>query len=182
LVVGLFCAGALAASMSTGDALVHAAGSILVKDLYKVWVRPDMDDRGERTMIRVLVVIISGIAYYFAVFSDYSLVYLLLWAYGFIAQLFPLLLATFFWPRATRPGVLAGLLAGCAVTVIWNAYPALQWQQIHPGIWGVAANVIAMVTVSLFTRPMDEEHVAQFVVEQESRTPPERLAGAEIIS
>jgi SSS family solute:Na+ symporter len=165
VVVGLFCAGALAASMSTGDALVHAAGSILVKDLYKVAVNPDMDDRSERRAIRILVVIISGVAYYFAVFSDYSLVYLLLWAYGFVAQLFPLLLATFFWPRATRPGALAGILAGCAVTIVWNAYPALQWQQIHPGIWGVLANVLVLVAVSLMTRPMDEGHVAQFVVE-----------------
>ena len=165
VVVGLFCAGALAASMSTGDAIVHAAGSILVNDLYKVWVRPEMDDRSQRRAIRFLVIIISGVAYYFAVFSDYSLVYLLLLAYGFIAQLAPLLLATFFWPRATRPGVIAGLLAGCTVTVLWNVFPALQWQQIHAGIWGVLANVVVMVAVSLATRPMDEEHVAQFVVQ-----------------
>jgi SSS family solute:Na+ symporter len=165
VVVGLFCAGALAASMSTGDALVHAAGSILVNDLYKVAVQPEMDDRRERRAIRILVVIISGVAYYFAVFSEYSLVYLLLWAYGFVAQLFPLLLATFFWPRATRPGALAGVLAGCAVTIVWNAYPGLQWQQIHPGIWGVLANLLVMVFVSLATRPMDQQHVAQFVVE-----------------
>ena len=165
VVVGLFCAGALAASMSTGDAIVHAAGSILVHDLYKVWFRPEMDDRSNRRAIRFLVIVISGVAYYFAVFSDYSLVYLLLLAYGFVAQLFPLLLATFFWPRATRPGVIAGLLAGCAVTVVWNVFPALQWQQIHAGIWGVLANVVVMVAVSLATRPMDEEHVAQFVVQ-----------------
>ena len=165
VVVGLFCAGALAASMSTGDAIVHAAGSILVNDLYKVWFRPEMDDRTERRAIRFLVIVISAVAYYFAVFSDYSLVYLLLWAYGFVAQIFPLLLATFFWPRATRPGVIAGLLAGCAVTVIWNVFPGLQWQQIHAGIWGVLANVLATVVVSLATRPMDEAHVAQFVVE-----------------
>ncbi|MFQ5692831.1 MAG: sodium:solute symporter, partial [Nitrospinota bacterium] len=36
VVVGLFCAGALAASMSTGDALVHAAASVMVKDFYAV--------------------------------------------------------------------------------------------------------------------------------------------------
>jgi SSS family solute:Na+ symporter len=136
-----------------------------VNDLYKVAVQPQMDDRSERRAIRILVVIISGVAYYFAVFSEYSLVYLLLWAYGFVAQLFPLLLATFFWPRATRPGALAGVLAGCAVTIVWNAYPGLQLQQIHPGIWGVLANLLVMVLVSLATRPMDQEHVAQFVVE-----------------
>jgi Na+(H+)/acetate symporter ActP len=43
--------------------------------------------------------------------------------------------------------------------------PLLQWQEIHPGVWGVAANVLAMVVVSLATPPMDAEHVAQFVVD-----------------
>ena len=164
IVVGLFCAGALAASMSTGDALVHAAGAILVNDLYKVYFKPDITDVAERRLIRFLVVAIAGVAYYFAVFSDYSLVGLLLYSYGFLSQFFPLLLAAFFWPRATRPGVISGLLAGCAVAVIWHKFPGLQWQQIDPGIFGLVANVITMVGVSFATKPMDDEHVRQFVV------------------
>ena len=36
VVVGLFCAGALAASMSSGDAIVHAAASVMVKDFVGV--------------------------------------------------------------------------------------------------------------------------------------------------
>ncbi|MGD8816930.1 MAG: sodium:solute symporter family protein, partial [Acidobacteriota bacterium] len=164
VMVGLFCAGALAASMSTGDALVHAAGTILVNDLYKVYFKPDIDDVTERRLIRFLVVVIAGVAYYFAVFSEYSLVGLLLYSYGFLSQFFPLLLAAFFWPRATRAGVIAGLLAGCAVVLLMHRFPGLQWQQIDPGIFGVVANVIAMVSVSLLTEPMDEDHVEQFVV------------------
>ncbi len=164
LVVGLFCAGALAASMSTGDALVHAAGSILVNDLYKVYFKPELTDEAERRLIRFLVVVIAGVAYYFAVISDYSLVGLLLYSYAFLSQFFPLLLATFFWPRATRPGVIAGLVAGCTVALIWHEYPGLQWQQIDPGIFGVAANLVTMIVVSLATEPMDEKHVRHFVV------------------
>ncbi len=164
IVVGLFCAGALAASMSTGDALVHAAGAILVNDLYKVAFKPNLDDAGERRLIRFLVIVIAGVAYYFAVFSSFSLVYLLLFSYGFLNQFLPLLAAAFFWPRATRPGVLAGLIVGCATVIIWTRFPELQWQRIHPGIWGLGANFIAMVSVSLATEPMDDEHVREFVV------------------
>jgi solute:Na+ symporter, SSS family len=162
LVVGLFCAGALAASMSTGDALVHAAGAILVKDFYRVLFRPALDDRAATRLIRRLVVVIGAVAYYFAVVSQVSLVYLLLLSYGAIGQLFPMLLACFLWRRSTPQGVLAGLGAGCLVTLIWNLVPALQWGQIHPGIWGLAANVICLVGVSVLTRPMDPNHVRQF--------------------
>ncbi len=163
VVVGLFCAGALAASMSTGDAILHAAASILVKDLYKVVVRPNMDDRRETKMIRWLVIAIGGVAYYFAVYSNLSLVYLLLLSYGAIAQIFPATIAALYWSRSTTAGVLSGLVAGCLVTLLWNLVPALQWQEVHPGIWGVAANVAVMVGVSLATRPMDAEHVRTFV-------------------
>lgn len=165
VVVGLFCAGALAASMSTGDALLHASGSVAVKDFYRALFRPDLSDDRERRLIRLWVVLLGALAYFLAVASELSLVYLLLLSYGFIAQLFPLSIATFFWPRATKAGALAGLLAGGLVTVVWNLEPGLQWQEIHPGIWGVAANLVTLVVVSLATQPMDEAHVARFAVD-----------------
>ncbi len=162
LMVGLFCAGALAASMSSGDAMLHAASSVIVKDLVRV-AKPEISDRSQTRLIRVLVVVIGAIAYYFAVLSNMSLVSLLLMSYGAIAQIFPTLIAVFYWPRCTRAGAVAGLVAGFGVTALFNIYPSLQWQQIHPGIWGVTANVLAMVVVSLLTTRMGEEHVRQFV-------------------
>ena len=165
VVIGLFCAGALAASMSTGDALVHAAGSVLVRDFYRVVFRPNLTDAQQTRLIRILVVVISAVAYYFAVVSKISLVALLLLSYGFIAQIFPVLIAALYWGRSTRPGILAGLAAGCLVTILWNLYPQLQWQQIHPGVWGLAANLVVLVTISLLTAPMDPDHVRDYVVE-----------------
>ena len=89
----------------------------------------------------------------------------MLLSYGFLAQLFPVLLATFFWRRATGPGVLAGLSAGFVTVIVWNLWPALQWQGVHPGVWGLLANVPLLLVVSWATQPMSEEHVSQFVIE-----------------
>ena len=164
-IVGLFCAGALAASMSTGDALLHASGSVAVKDFYHNISRRELTDEQERRAIQVLVVVFGALAYLLAVVLQVSLVQLLLLSYGFIAQLFPLLLATFFWPRATPSGALAGLLAGGAVTLTLNLIPGASFADVHPGIWGILANAIVMVGVSLATTPMEAEHVAKFVVE-----------------
>ncbi len=164
VVVGLFCAGALAASMSTGDAIVHAGASVLVRDLWEPLADSELDPAVEHRSIRLLVLVLGAVAYYFAVGSEVSLVALLLFAYGFMAQLFPLLVVTFLWPRATPAGALAGLAAGFAVTVVWNLVPELQWAEVRPGIWGVAANVVVLVAVSLATEPMDREHVDRFVV------------------
>ena len=162
VVVGLFCAGALAASMSSGDAIVHAAGSILVKDFYKVLFPHRLDDAQETRAIKMLVIVIGAVSYYFAVYSEASLVFLLLMSYGVIAQIFPALLAALYWSRSTPAGVLAGLATGFLVTLVWNLYPALQWQDIHPGIWGLVANTLVLVVVSRVTDAAPEDRVRAF--------------------
>ena len=163
VIVGLFCAGALAASMSSGDAIVHAAGAVAIKDGYRVLVPQVMHDGDDTRLIRWAVVIIGAVSYYVAIYSNISLVLLLLLSYGFIAQIFPALIASLYWRRSTPTGVIAGLVAGCLTTVVWNLIPVLQWQQIHPGIWGLAANTSILLAVSLATRPMDPTHVAEFI-------------------
>jgi len=163
IIVGLFCAGALAASMSTGDALLHAAGSVAVRDFWGS-VRPRaLDDAGERRWIRIMVIVFGAVAYLLAVVARISLVELLLLSYGFIAQLFPLTLVTFMWRGVTRAGALAGLVAGGGVTILLNLAPALAWGGIHPGIYGVVANVAAMIIVSRASAPLPARHVARFI-------------------
>jgi len=142
---------------------VHAAAAVLVRDGYKVLVRPDLDPLREARLIRVLVVVISAVAYYFAVVSKVSLVALLLLSYGFIAQIAPVLLATFLFRRATTAGVLSGLVTGCATVVLLNLRPELQAWDVHPGIWGLAVNLAALALVSRWTTPLPEEHVREFV-------------------
>ena len=123
LVVGLFCAGALSASMSTGDALMHATASVAVED----GLRPFMalTEKTQRLLIRVLIVVFGAIAYFFAVSESVSLVELLLTSYGIIAQLAPPVVAALFWRRATTPGALAGLVAGAITALVFFFRPEL---------------------------------------------------------
>ena len=66
--------------------------------------RPDMSDHAQAVALRAMVVVLSAFAYYIAVATDVSLVLMLLLSYGFISQIFPVIVATFLWPRATSPG------------------------------------------------------------------------------
>ncbi|HUH13764.1 MAG TPA: sodium:solute symporter family protein [Longimicrobiales bacterium] len=169
LVVGLFCAGALAASMSTGDALLHGGASIAVED----GVRPFMhlSEIGQRRLMRVLVVALGALAYYLAIVQQRSLVWLLLTAYGVIDQLAPPVYAALYWRRATTAGVLSGLGAGIATTVFFFLNPELRPWEIHEGLLGVVVNVAVLVSVSLLTRPQDPEHAEAFVAAREAPAP-----------
>ncbi len=165
VLIGLVCAGTLAASMSSGDAIVHAAASVGVRDgLTKIpavnnWLK---SGDHERLLIRITVVIISLIAYYFAVFSETDIVSLLLGAYGGIAQMFPLVFAMFYWLRATGKGALAGLIGGILVTLFFLYNPEFKPLPMHEGIYGLIVNVILLVGVSLRTKAEDVERVKRY--------------------
>lgn len=163
VVIGLFCAGALAASMSTGDAMLHAAGTVYVQDLHGRVFDRDLDDHGRRRLIRIVAVIVGVFAYLVAVTTQMSLVGLLLAAYGAVVQFAPLAAATFFWRRATAPGAISGLILGSIVTLILHYEPTLRPLGLHEGLVGLAVNCVALVTVSLATRTREPARVDAFL-------------------
>jgi len=164
LTVGLFCAGALAASMSSGDAILHAGASVLVKDLEGPLRRRALPPAAETRRIRWTALGMGSLAYYLAVGSDASLVGLLLLSYGAIAQFFPLLIAAMFFPGTTRAGAISGLAAGCAAALLLNLVPELAFYEIHPGVYGAAVNVLAMAVVSRFTAPPPRERIEPYLM------------------
>ena len=161
LMVGLFCAGALSASMSTGDALLHAAASVAVEDGVGPFV--DLPEERQTGLMRVVLLGVAIIAYYYAVTDNQSLVILLLTAYGIIAQFAPTAVAAMYWRRATTPGVLSGLVAGSAAAVFFYFNPGLRWLDLHEGILGLMVHIPVLVGVSLATGRQDEAHVESFM-------------------
>jgi SSS family solute:Na+ symporter len=161
LVVGIFCAGALAASMSTGDALLHGAASIAIEDGIHPFVR--LTERQRRTMMQALVLAVGGVAYFLAIVQERSLVWLLLSAYGLIDQLAPPVYAALYWRRATTRGALAGLVAGSATTLFFFLKPDLRPWEIHEGILGLMVNIPLLIIVSLMTKAQEPAQSAAFV-------------------
>ncbi|HEY3645384.1 MAG TPA: sodium:solute symporter family protein [Gammaproteobacteria bacterium] len=160
--VGLASAGTLAASMHTGDAIMHAAGTVGVRDGIVPLLGKPLDDRRERLLIRILILVITAVAFYFAVASHISLVSLLLGSYGGVAQIFPLLIAAFYWQRATAIGAGAGLVAGIAVNMLFLLQPGLKPWPLHEGIYGLVANLIVLAAVSLMTKPVSAERLKDY--------------------
>jgi SSS family solute:Na+ symporter len=160
VVVGLFCAGALSASMSTGDALLHASASVLVQDGVTHYV--DLDDRAQRRLMRAVVVLTGGVAYYFALDPDSSLVQLLASAYGVISQLAPPVVAAMYWRRATTRGTMAGLIVGIATAAFFYLNPELKPFDMHEGVLALMVHVPTLIAVSLMTPQQDENHLKGF--------------------
>ncbi len=161
LVVGLFCAGALSASMSTGDALLHAGASVAVED--GVGQFKKLDDAQQRRLMQVLVVGMGAVAYFFALYEGLSLVVLLLSSYGIIAQFTPPLVSALYWKGATTQGVVAGLVTGSLVTLFFFFRPEFRPLDLHEGILGLLVHVPILVVVSLLTRDPAQDGAEEFL-------------------
>ncbi|MEQ9400512.1 MAG: sodium:solute symporter family protein [Longimicrobiales bacterium] len=160
LVVGLFCAGALSASMSTGDALLHAAASVVVED--GIGPFKTLSESTQRLLMQALVVLVGGLAYWAALGAGSSLVQLLATAYGIVSQLAPPIVASMYWRRATTAGVVAGLLSGWATAAFFWQNPALKPFEMHEGVLGLLVHVPVLIAVSLATRAQAPDHTERF--------------------
>jgi SSS family solute:Na+ symporter len=159
--IGLVCAGALAASMSSGDAMVHAAASITVRDGF-LQSGFSMDETRQTIWIRRLVIMYGLFAYGIAMFTKADIVQLLLGSYGGIAQLLPLSLAAFYWPDVNGRAAFHALLSGIAVNTLFFLMPELKPILMHEGVYGLAANVFILVTLTLLSRPQEKTHLSHY--------------------
>ena len=124
-----------------------------------------LDERTQRTLMRVLVVVIGGAAYALALNPGASLVQLLASAYGIVSQLAPPVVAGLYWRRATTAGVVTGLVAGWATAGFFFLNPALRPYGMHEGILALLVHVPVLVAVSLLTRPQAESHLRAYFPE-----------------
>lgn len=160
VVVGLFCAGGLAASMSSGDAMAHGSASIAVRDGLVSGLGWRLTPHRERSLIRGAILIVLGASYFVASTYGDSVVDLLLFSYGPVTQFAPGLVATLYWRRATAPGVLAGLILGIVLNLLLAHWSELRPWPVHAGVYGLAVNVLGLVAVSLATRRRHEGDAA----------------------
>jgi len=90
-----------------------------------------------------------------------NLVMILLVGLGFATQVLPAFIGMFFWTRASKWGVLAGIVAGFSLTLAFT----LAWRNplgVHAGFWGLLVNLPIFVLVSCLTRPASRAVTERF--------------------
>jgi len=110
-------AGALTAMVPAAIFTLSAA-TLFAKNLYRPLFAPAMTDNEVARLARVMVVVLSLLALYFAIYSSTTLVSLLLLGYSGITQFFPGVVLGLYWKRATMRGVFAGLVVGVVTVAV----------------------------------------------------------------
>ena len=151
LIYGLIGAGALAAAMSSADAITHGASVSLGRDIV-LPLASKITERTQLIIMRAGVVLVGTVAYYLAIFGSKGLIDLLLGAYGSIVQFAPAVYGALFWQRSTRMGAISGLVVGVIVNFYFQLVADTRPFDLHPGLLGLTANILVFTSISLGTQ------------------------------
>jgi SSS family solute:Na+ symporter len=164
--LGALLVGAIFAKVvSTANNYLFSPATNLVNDIFVRYVRPDASNKQILLVSRLMVVGLGAWALYQSLGTT-SVLKKSLYAYTiYSAALTPVILAAFFWRRATAAGAVASIAAGTVVTVGWDMLtphlPAVLAARdaILPAL---IASLIALAVVSLATRPPTEAQLRPF--------------------
>ncbi|MEM9291180.1 MAG: sodium:solute symporter family protein [Acidobacteriota bacterium] len=171
LLAGLLTAGVFAAIMSSLDSQVLSMSSLFTHDVLRGTFGMDLSPAKQVLSGRLFVVLILAVTYGLSLASDPSLFRLGVWSFTGFASLVPLALAAVYWRRSTLAGAWAALLTVIALWLYFftQAGDIPGYSVGGTGVMPVAvifaAAVVALVVVSLMTRPPSEDRLGRFFPE-----------------
>jgi solute:Na+ symporter, SSS family len=165
----LFAVCGLAAVQGITALYLSATSSMLVRDVYRRYLEPDLDVVTQRLYARIVMALLIVIALLIASFAPSAQANLGSLALGFGLQLLPVFAGLCWLAWITPPAALVGLATGLVVVTFtenfgialaaffgldlpWGRWP---WT-IHSAGWGIVANVTVCFIISLISQRGDE--------------------------
>jgi len=144
---GLFIGSLLAVLMSTSDSYLMMAGQGFMNMLQELGLMKGTQDRTQIAISRAILVVFGLLALLFALYvREAYLALMYAWTF-FAASLGPAAVAALFWRKATTPGILASILTGFAVSMLWGPLKLPYF----PSLGGCVSSLAVLIVVCLLT-------------------------------
>ena len=184
---GLLGAGLLAAIMSSLDSQFFCLGTMFTKDVVVHYFgKGRFSDRQQVRLARVFIVAIVAVTYLLSLAEPRGVFTLGVWCFSGFASLFPLVLLSIYWRRATRAGAIASVIVTAVVWLLlfrdgdYGANPAYEFLGMMPVATNFAASFLTLIVVSLLTPAPCEKTLRKFFLpERPLRAPLRAEAGAD---
>ena len=148
---GLILSAVLAAIMSTASSQLLVAASAFAQDFYRSLLHKKAGQTELVWVSRLSVLVIASLALLLAMNPASLILDIVAYAWaGFGAAFGPALLTSLFWRRATRNGVLAGIITGGLTVLIWKQFAFFGLYEIIPGF---LLALLAIYIVSCLDKP-----------------------------
>lgn len=160
-VMGIVLAAIMSSSMCAVDSQMLAASSALTEDFYRAILRKKASQRELIWIGRLACAIIAGIAIYLARTPSQTIMKLVSYAWAGLGSTFgAAVVLSLFWKRTTRTGVVAGMVCGGLVVIIWHELGLGSF--LYEIVPGTIASYIAIFVVSLLDRPPQPNIIKEF--------------------
>ena len=154
VVAGLVLAGLWAADVSTASALLVGSATLVVGDLIKRFVAPDLKEKEERVISRISVFVLSIFTFILAI-SVSGILKTLLIGLSLTTAYTLVTLMTLFWPKVCRRGHATWtLIVSMTALALWLIFPqfAAFFQKISPAhpiffLWIVSIATFILVAI-----------------------------------
>ena len=166
--LGALLVGAIFAKIiSTANNYLFSPATNLVNDIFVRYLKPTASNKEVLFVSRLMVILLGLWALYQGLHTE-SVLKKALYAYTiYSAALTPVILAAFYWRRATASAAVASIFTGTFVTVTWDTafihthVPAILADRdaIFPAL---IASLLCLFVVSLLTPPPTESHLRAF--------------------
>jgi Na+/proline symporter len=162
--LGLLVASILAASMSACAAYMVDVGALFTEGLYRPRLAPNRSDRHYLWIGRISGAAITMLGVLYAVFLIESVLYTFLLTETLSTFVGISLLGGVVWRRANRWGALASLVAALATNFLLYYLAGQRLDRWDPNVFlaALTAGIIALVAVSLLTRPEPAPQMTSF--------------------
>ncbi len=166
--LGALLMGAIFAKIiSTANNYLFSPATNLVNDVFVRYLQPTASNKRTLIVSRLVVVFLGLWALYQSMHTE-SVLKKSLYAYTiYAAALTPVILAAFFWKRATAAGAVASIAAGTVITFFWDTpfihhnVPSIisDRDAIFPAL---LASLVSLFVVSLGSKAPDREQLQPF--------------------
>lgn len=154
---GVFISGAIAAMMSTADSQLLVISSSVIEDFYHKTLGREVTEKTLLNMSRLVTIAVGIFGFIVAVTSGELIFDLVSYAWsGLGASFGPALLLLLKWKKTNWKGVLAGMITGTVVTIVWSEIEFLD-EALSVRFVSFVLAFIAVVTVSLVAKGKNEE-------------------------
>lgn len=129
ILFGIVLASIFAAIMSTADSQLLVAASSVVRDWYQKIHKKDEEISPKKLVLysRLVIVGLVLLALVFGLIAEDLVYWLVLFAWaGLGASIGPTSILALYWQGTTKKGVMAGIITGTMVTIIWYFVPVLK--------------------------------------------------------
>lgn len=153
---GLIVIGLAAAIMSGGDSFIMMGSASVARDIYQQYINPHADKVQMLGISRWSAFFISAAALIMALLGKGIIpMYILAVKTVGAGLVFPFL-ALMFWKRATQKGVIASMVAGIVITLLWDK---LGNPYVIEAVAGYISSLVVLLLVSLLTSHSPDEKV-----------------------